>query len=94
MEWGDNMIYVYVDHLSNSFYGSEVEYDDDELYCESCGDCDYLFGEYESWEDFVEKEVNSILINLGNELNEVFAPRMLLEYDGTRIKVIEEVADE
>ena len=93
-KWGECMLYVYVDHLGGSFYGSETEYDDDMLYCESCGDCDYLYGVYESWDDFINQYTQSILIDASRGLNEICASKMLLEYDGERLKIIEEVADE
>ena len=42
------MKYIYQDHLGGHFYTSDMEYDFDYLYCDSCGDSDTYVGEAET----------------------------------------------
>ena len=45
------MRYLYESHLGN-LYISDNYIDDDELYCEECGDSDWLIGQFDNIEDF------------------------------------------
>lgn len=45
------MRYLYESHLG-SLYISDDYIDDDELYCEECGDSDWLLGQFNSIEEF------------------------------------------
>lgn len=45
------MKYLYEGHL-DSLYISDDYIDDDELYCEDCGDSDWLLGQFNSIEEF------------------------------------------
>lgn len=45
------MKYLYESHLG-SLYISDGYIDDDELYCEKCGDSDWLLGQFNSIEEF------------------------------------------
>ena len=35
-------VYIYSNHLSGDLYVSDIEIDEDSLYCDECGDSDYL----------------------------------------------------
>lgn len=37
--------YLYENHLGG-YFSSEKKYSHKQLYCEECGDCDYLIGEF------------------------------------------------
>lgn len=45
------MQYLYESHLGG-LYTSDIELDDDTLYCEQCGDSDWLIGSFETIQDF------------------------------------------
>lgn len=45
------MRYLYESHLGN-LYISDYYINDDELYCEECGDSDWLLGQFDSIEEF------------------------------------------
>lgn len=46
-------MYVYESHLGG-IYTSEFLYEDDDLYCDQCGDWDWYVGEANSREEFIE----------------------------------------
>ena len=45
------MKYLYIHHLGG-FSISDKLLDDDSLYCEQCGDSDWLYGSFETFQDF------------------------------------------
>lgn len=45
------MSYLYENHMGG-LYTSDYYIDPDELYCEQCGDSDWLLGEYETLNEF------------------------------------------
>ena len=47
------MPYYYESHMGG-WYSSEIEYDSDDLYCETCGDSDWCLGWYEDDDDFAK----------------------------------------
>ena len=46
-------MYYYENHMGG-WYASEIHYDYDDLYCETCGDGDSYIGYYETEEEFLE----------------------------------------
>jgi hypothetical protein len=48
-------VYIYENHLGGSNYVSTKEISDKDLYCETCGDCDWLVDRGEA-EDLLECE--------------------------------------
>jgi len=50
-------MYYYLSHLGG-WYDEEVELNEKDLYCETCGDADDFFGFYETEEEFLEAYKN------------------------------------
>lgn len=47
-------MYIYQNHLGGGLYTSDCWLDPEELYCEECGDSDWLLGEAETREEAYE----------------------------------------
>lgn len=69
-------VYIYENHLGGN-YVSTKEIPDKDLYCESCGDCDWLVSEGEA-EDLLECERWKIKNAIAEyrELQEMLRPYM------------------
>ena len=52
-------VYVYESHLGG-YYASEDYIPSNNLYCESCGDSDWLVGQYDTFKQFLEECANNI----------------------------------
>lgn len=52
-------MFVYEGHLG-SLYTSDYEEDLDDLYCDECGDYDWLVGEFKTAKDFLASYANEI----------------------------------
>lgn len=61
------MYYVYRDHLSGGFYTSTRNMSDSELYCDDCGNSDYLMGTADD-----EKELAELIEHLEQERDKEF----------------------
>lgn len=46
------MMYLYESHMGGTYLSNDL-YDYDELYCETCGDSDYLIGEFETIKEYL-----------------------------------------
>lgn len=56
--------YIYESHLGG-YYASEDYIPSNDLYCESCGDSDWLCGEYNTFRQFLEEKASNIDCNDG-----------------------------
>lgn len=67
------MKYLYIHHLGGFSIYDEL-LDDDYLYCEQCGDSDYLYGSFETFQEFWElfKDECDINGSGGYSLNYVY----------------------
>lgn len=54
-------IYAYESHMCGIYF-SQSEYDVDDLYCEQCGDYDWLIGEASNAKDMITKLANYLAI--------------------------------
>lgn len=45
-------MYFYWNHMGGGVYYSEEEIDDDDLYCETCGDSDSPLGNFDNFSEF------------------------------------------
>lgn len=48
------ILYIYESHLGSELYSSDEELEWDQLYCEQCGDYDWLVGEVETRKEAYE----------------------------------------
>ena len=66
-------IYAYESHMGGIYF-SQSEYDVDDLYCEQCGDYDWLIGEADNAKDMVAKLADYLVVEPydgGYDLSEV-----------------------
>lgn len=75
------MRYLYESHLGK-LYISDYYINDDELYCEECGDSDWLLGQFDSIEEFWNLIEDKCDINgSGGYSLQYIYPKLVNEFD-------------